>query len=51
MSNIKHRIWVGSPTVIDIDGVYNPPQLEGFTFDRTTIKMDSTIRTFDEHVI
>lgn len=44
-----HRIFFGNPNG-DIDGTdgdtLNPP----FTFDRTDIFFDSTIRTFDETI-
>lgn len=48
MSDVKHKIWAGAKTVVDIDGALiikkNPP----FTFDRTDITFDTIIRTFDE---
>lgn len=49
MSDVRHKIWIGAPTIVDIDGVYNPPEQIGFTFDRTDISFDSTLRTFDEN--
>lgn len=44
-----HRIFFGNPNeAIDADGGYllTPP----FTFDRTDIFFDTTIRTFDETI-
>jgi hypothetical protein len=51
MSDVRHKIWIGSATIVDIDVVYNPPELVGFTFDRNDISFDSNSRTFDENPI
>lgn len=50
MSDVRHIINIGAKTVVDIDGVYNPKKSPAFTFDRTDIKMDTTLRRFDETV-
>ena len=49
MSDVKHRIFVGANTPIDIDGVFVLPQTPGFTFDRMDITFDTMMRTFDEN--
>lgn len=51
MSNVRHRIFVGAKTVVDIDDIYSPPEAVGFTMDRTDIFMDSTFRKMDENPI
>lgn len=48
MSNVKHKIFVGANTPVDIDGVLVLPDAVGFTFDRTDITFDTMFRTFDE---
>jgi hypothetical protein len=49
MSNVRQIINIGADTVVDVDGVYNPPEVAGFTFDSTVIRLDTTNRTFDEN--
>lgn len=49
MSDVRHKIWIGSPTIVDIDEVYTPPEVVGFTFDRNDITFDSSTRRFDEN--
>ena len=50
MSNVRHRIFVGANSPIDIDGVIVVPQIPPFTADRTDIKMDSLTRRADETI-
>lgn len=51
MSNIRHRLIVGANVVADVDELFNPPDVVGFTFDRDDIFFDSTLRTMDETLI
>ena len=48
MSDIRHRIWIGAPTIVDIDQSYIPAPDLSFTTDRIDIFSDSTTRTIDE---
>lgn len=49
MSDVRHKIWIGSATVVDIDAVYIPPEVVEFRFDRNDITFDDNSRTFDEN--
>jgi hypothetical protein len=48
MSDVRHRIELGAPELVAIDGVriinFDIP----FSFDSTIITFDSTLRRFDE---
>ena len=50
MSDVQHKIFVGAPTVIDIDGNLIIPLLPPFRSDSSLIKADSTSRRADETV-
>jgi hypothetical protein len=50
MSEVKHRIFIGANTVVDVDGVYIPAPLYPFTADSVIISADSVTRTADETI-
>ncbi len=50
MSDLKHRLFIGADTSVDIDGAIIEQLSPSFTFDSTAITFDSLTRRFDENI-